>query len=195
MMTKPDALAEEIDASIARHGASRHNLVPVLQDVRRRFHTISDLAMQTIAQRLGIPPVEVYGVVSFYPLLDTGRRGRFLVSLCRTVGCDTAGKDAVAQQLRNDLGIEFGKTTPDGRFTLKWVNCMGLCDKGPVLSVNERYYTRVTAAQGTTSWPRASRANPPGRSRTRRPTPTCPSATTSPWPPWTMPRGCARPWP
>jgi [NiFe] hydrogenase diaphorase moiety large subunit len=58
-----------------------------------------------------------------------------------------AGKDAVAQQLRNDLGVDFGETTPDGRISLEWVNCMGLCDKGPALSVNKRYYTRVTAAQ------------------------------------------------
>lgn len=147
MLAKPDALAEVIDDSIARHGASRHTLIPILQDVQRRFHTISDLAMQTIARRMGIPPVEVYGVVSFYPLLSARRRERFRIGLCRTVGCDMAGKDAVAQQLRNDLGVDFGETTPDGRISLEWVNCMGLCDKGPALSVNKRYYTRVTAAQ------------------------------------------------
>ncbi len=147
MIIKPDALTAEIDASIARHGASRQSLVAVLQDIQLRFQGISDLAIQTLAHRMGVSPVEVYGVVSFYPLLDTGRRGRFLVRLCRTVGCDTAGKDAVAQQLRNDLGVDFGETTKDGLFTLEWVNCMGLCDKGPALSVNERHYTRVTAAK------------------------------------------------
>jgi [NiFe] hydrogenase diaphorase moiety large subunit len=54
------------------------------------------------------------------------------------------GKDRVARQLENDLGIRFGETTPDGNFTLEWANCLGMCDQGPALLVNERIYTKVT---------------------------------------------------
>jgi NADH:ubiquinone oxidoreductase subunit E len=55
-----------------------------------------------------------------------------------------AGKDSVARQLENDLGVGFGETTADGRFTLEWANCLGMCDQGPALLVNEQVYTRVT---------------------------------------------------
>jgi [NiFe] hydrogenase diaphorase moiety large subunit len=147
MTAQQDTVRDVIERSIERHGTGRDCLIPVLQDVRKRFHSISDLAMQTVADRLGVSPMEVYGVVSFFPLLDKKRHGRFHIQVCRTVTCDMAGKDAIAQQLRNDLGIEFGETTPDGRYTLEWVNCMGLCDQGPALSVNEHVFTRVTAAQ------------------------------------------------
>jgi [NiFe] hydrogenase diaphorase moiety large subunit len=61
--------------------------------------------------------------------------------------CDMAGKDAVARQLENDLGIAFGETTPDRQFTLEWANCLGMCDQGPALLVNDRVYTRVTPEQ------------------------------------------------
>ena len=109
----------EIDTMVDRHGRDRSALIPILQDVQQRYHTISDFAMQTVADRLGIHPVEVYSVVTFYAFLNEKRHGSFVIRLCRTVSCELAGKAAVAQQLRNDLGIEFGETTPDGRFTLE----------------------------------------------------------------------------
>jgi [NiFe] hydrogenase diaphorase moiety large subunit len=56
-----------------------------------------------------------------------------------------AGKDRIAQQLRNDLGIDFGQTTPDGQFSLEWTSCMGMCDQGPALLVNDQVFTRVTS--------------------------------------------------
>lgn len=145
--SRQDRLRGDIDKLVARHGASRQSLIPILQDVQKHYHSISDFAMQTIADRLGIPPVDVYGVVTFYPLLDEKYHGQFVIRLCRTIGCDMAGKLAVAQQLRNDLGIDFGATTPDGRFTLEWANCIGMCDQGPALTVNDEVFTRVTPAK------------------------------------------------
>jgi len=109
-----------------------------------RHHVIGDFAMQAVADRLGIHPVEVYGVVTFYAFLHEKYHGRFVIRLCRTASCAMAGKDAVARQLRNDLGIDFGQTTPDGRFTLEWANCIGMCDQGPAMLVNDQVFTHVT---------------------------------------------------
>jgi len=83
-------------------------------------------------------------VVSFYTFLNKTYKSKFVIRLCQTISCDMAGKDRVARQLENDLGITFGETTPDGRFTLEWANCLGMCDQGPALLVNDRVYTRVT---------------------------------------------------
>lgn len=144
LTTRQDKLMGEIDKLVDRHGHCRSALIPILQDIQRHHHAISDFAMQVVADRLGIHPVEVYGVVTFYSFLSEEYQGRFVIRLCRTISCDMAGKDAVARQLVNDLGIEFGETTPDGRFKLEWTNCIGMCDQGPAMLVNDQVFTQVT---------------------------------------------------
>ena len=144
LMTQQDKLVAEIGTLVGKYGNDRGALIPILQAVQNRYHTISDFAMQTIAERLGIHPVEVYGVVTFYAFLNEEYHGRFVIRLCRTISCAMAGKDAVARQLKNDLGIDFGQTTRDGRFTLEWANCIGMCDQGPAMLVNDQVFTHVT---------------------------------------------------
>jgi len=144
LTTQQDKLMGEIDELVDLHGSRRCALIPILQDIQKSHHAISDFAMQVVADRLGIHPVEVYGVVTFYAFLDDKYRGRFVIRLCRSISCDMAGKSAVARQLVNDLGIDFGDTTPDGRFTLEWANCIGMCDQGPAMLVNDQVFTKVT---------------------------------------------------
>jgi NADH:ubiquinone oxidoreductase subunit E len=138
---------DDIRALMAVHGRTRSALIPILQDLQKAHAEISDFAMQVVADELGIHPAEVYGVVSFYAFLRQEHRGRFVVRLCQTISCNLAGKARVARQLENDLGIGFGETTADGRFSLEWASCLGMCDQGPALLVNDRVYTRVTAEQ------------------------------------------------
>lgn len=144
LMTQQDKLLGELKALVEKHGSDRSALLPVLQEVQKRYHSISDFAMQAIADMMAIHPVEVYSVVTFYAFLNETYHGRFVIRLCRTISCDMAGKNAVARQLENDLGIKFGQTTPDGRFTLEWANCIGMCDQGPALLVNDQVFTHVT---------------------------------------------------
>jgi [NiFe] hydrogenase diaphorase moiety large subunit len=143
--TQHEQLTGELRQLIAKHGGDRTSLIPVLQELQRTRHYIPDHAVQVLADLLGIHPVEVYGVVSFYSFLNDRPRGSFVIRLCRTISCDMQDKDRVARQLENDLGIRFGETTPDGKFTLEWANCMGMCDQGPALLVNDRVYTQVTS--------------------------------------------------
>lgn len=144
LVTERDRLRDEIKALAEKHGHLRSGLIPILQEVQKRYSEISPFAMQVIADELDIHPVEVYSVVSFYAFLDEKPKGKFIIRMCQTISCDLAGKDRIAQQLRNDLGIDFGETTPDGMFTLEVANCIGMCDQGPALLVNDKVYTRVT---------------------------------------------------
>jgi [NiFe] hydrogenase diaphorase moiety large subunit len=100
--------------------------------------------MQTIADVLDIHPVEVYSVASFYAFLHGAPEGQFVIRLCGTLSCDFAGKDAVADALKNELGVGFDESTDDGLFTLEWASCVGMCDQGPALLVNDQVHTRVT---------------------------------------------------
>jgi NADH:ubiquinone oxidoreductase subunit E len=144
LMTEQDRLRQSLEALVDRFGRDRNALLPILQEVQRQYYHVSEYAMQVIADLLGIHPVEVCAVVSFYSFLDFKARGRFVIRVCRTMCCDMLGKDRVARQLENDLGIKFGQTTADGRFTLEWANCIGMCDIGPALLVNDLVYTRVS---------------------------------------------------
>ncbi len=144
LVTEQDRLRDDILAWGDAGGGSREALIPLLQRVQQKYGEISDFAMQVIADVLSIHPVEVQSVISFYHFLDLSARGKFIIRLCRTISCDIAGKDRLARQLENDLGISFGETTNDGMFTLEWANCIGMCDQGPAMLINEKVFTRVT---------------------------------------------------
>ncbi|HSP89546.1 MAG TPA: NAD(P)H-dependent oxidoreductase subunit E, partial [Vicinamibacterales bacterium] len=144
LVSQQQKLQDEIQTLAGRHGRSRAALIPILQELQETHASVSDFAMQVVADELGIHPAEVYGVVSFYAFLHHEPRGRFQIRLCQTISCDLAGKARVARQLENELGIRFGETTPDGRFSLEWASCLGMCDQGPALLVNDRVYTRVS---------------------------------------------------
>ncbi|HXK56584.1 MAG TPA: NADH-quinone oxidoreductase subunit NuoE [Gammaproteobacteria bacterium] len=144
LISEQDKLREDVKALAEKLGRNRSSLIPILQEVQKKHCEITDFAMQVVADELDIHPVEVYSVVSFYSFLDTKPKGRFIIRLCRTITCDMAGKERVARQLENDLGITFGETTSDGKFTLEWANCIGMCDQGPALLVNDKVFTRVT---------------------------------------------------
>jgi [NiFe] hydrogenase diaphorase moiety large subunit len=140
-------LQDDIREIVAQFGQDRSALIPVLQELQKRHTTVSDFAMQVVADELGVHPAEVYGVTSFYAFLRHPTRGRFVFRLCRTISCELEGKSRVARQLENDLGIGFGETSEDGRFGLEWASCLGMCDQGPALLVNDRVFTRVTPEQ------------------------------------------------
>ena len=139
-----DQLRADVEALVEKLGPGRASLIPILADVKRRFNEVDSETMQTIADVLGIHPVEVYSVASFYAFLHGAPTGQFVVRLCGTLSCDFAGKDAVADALKTELGIDFDQTTDDGLFTLEWASCVGMCDQGPALLVNDDVHTRVT---------------------------------------------------
>lgn len=145
LVTERERLREELIGLAEKYGRERSALMPILQEVQRRHARISEYAMQVIADLLDVHPVEVYSVVSFYSFLGEQPQGQFVIRLCRTITCDMAGKSQIARQLENDLGIGFGQTTEDGKFSLHWANCLGMCDQGPAMLVNDRIFTHVTA--------------------------------------------------
>ena len=138
-----NALTEEIENYIQKYGSNRSALLPILQEIQRRHSHISNFAQQEVARMLDIHPVEVYSVISFYSFLHTKPRGRNIVRLCRTIVCDMAGKNNVEEAIKRELGINFGETTKDKRITLEYTNCLGMCDVGPSMIVNERIYTKL----------------------------------------------------
>ncbi len=147
LVTEQAKLHQMVTDLAEKHGRVRSSLIPILQEVQAKYSEVSEFAMQVIADELDIHPAEVNSVVSFYAFLDTVPKGKFVIRMCRTISCQMAGSENVAVQLENDLGIKFGETTSDGRFTLEWANCLGMCDQGPAMLVNDKVYTRLTAVK------------------------------------------------
>ena len=138
-------LQKEIEEVKKKFGDDRSAIMSILQVMQDKYGYLTDLIMQETAHALDLHPVEVEGVASFYSFFRTkGRRGKYIIRLCQTISCDMAGKTRVARQLENELGIKFGETTVDGMFTLEYTNCLGLCDQGPAIMVNDRLFSKIT---------------------------------------------------
>lgn len=147
LVSEQDNLKHDIAAWVKQYGNDRCYLIPILQEIHRKYTVVSEFAMQVVADELDIHPVEVFSVVSFYSFLSHDTHGKFVIRLCRTISCDMAGKEQIANQLVSDLGIDFGETTADGKFTLEWTNCLGACDQGPAMLVNETLFAGLTPAK------------------------------------------------
>lgn len=149
VMIYPDknVIVSEVEHLVEKYGFGRENLLPILQEVQRKFGFISDFAMQEIAHRLDIHPVEVYGVVTFYSFLSTEPKGKYVIRLCKTISCDIAGKDAIARTLERELGLKFGETSADRKFSLEFCHCIGMCDQGPAMLINDQVFTKLTPSK------------------------------------------------
>ena len=139
-----EKINQQIEDLKKKYGDDRSALMPILQDLQEIYGYLPDIIMQETAHALNIHPVEVEGVASFYSFFRTKeKQGKYVIRLCKTISCDLAGKDKVARQFENELGIKFGETTKDGMFTLEYTNCLGMCDQGPAVMVNDRLFARV----------------------------------------------------
>lgn len=144
LVMEKNAMTEEIEQLVSKFGSQRSALIPILQDIQRKHKHIPDFAQQEVARLLDIHPVEVFSVISFYSFLNTEPKGKYIVRLCQTISCDMQGKAAVAKAIERELGIKFGETTRDSKITLEYANCVGMCDQGPALIINERVYSKLT---------------------------------------------------
>lgn len=144
LVMEKNAMTEEIELLVSKYGSQRSALIPILQDIQRKHKHIPDFAQQEVARLLDIHPVEVFSVISFYSFLNTEPKGKYIVRLCRTISCDMQGKEAIANAIERELEIKFGETTRDSKITLEYANCVGMCDQGPALIINERVYSKLT---------------------------------------------------
>ena len=127
-----------------KHGRKRESLMPILQDIVRKYNYLSDEAMVEVATELDISAAEVYGTASFYTFLDTQPRGKNVIRVCKTITCSMKGKNDIINTLEDILKIKVGETTPDKMFTLLETNCIGWCHKAPAILVNDMPYTDLT---------------------------------------------------
>jgi NADH-quinone oxidoreductase subunit E len=131
----------------AKFAGRQRALIQVLQDIQSRFHWLPPEALEHVADALGVPLVQVYGVATFYKAFSLSPRGRHICTVCLGTACHIRGGEAVLGQFERKLGIAAGQTTPDGKYTLERVNCLGACALAPLAVVDGRYYGQMDEAK------------------------------------------------
>ncbi len=138
-------IARSIDRIVSEHqGTGRDSLIPILQETQGEFGYLPREAVVLIGDRLGLPVSKIFGVATFYNQFRFEPVGRYHVQICRGTACHVKGSLKVLEKTKRELGIEPGKTSRDGRFSLEIVACMGACALAPVISINGEIHARVS---------------------------------------------------
>jgi NADH-quinone oxidoreductase subunit E len=139
MPLSPEALAR-IDRAAAKYPPAQRQsaVMAALTIAQDEKGWLSTATMDFVAQYLGMPPIAVYEVASFYAMYDVKPVGRHKITICTNLPCALQGANASAEHLRKKLGVGFNETTADGGFTLKEGECFGACGDAPVLLVNNK---------------------------------------------------------
>lgn len=141
-----DAL-REIDIWVAKFPANQKRSA-VLQSLRiaqehNNGHLTTEL-MAAVADYLEIPHIAAYEVASFYSMYNHEPVGKYQICICTSISCKLCDSDKMYQYLQEKLGISYGETTPDKKFTLKKVGCLGACIGAPMFQINKQYYEHLT---------------------------------------------------
>ena len=137
-------LGEEIAQIAAGYPTKQAALLPALHRVQRKYGHISPEAEALVARLLDVTPAHVQGAVTLYTLFKTRPMGRHHIQVCRTLPCALAGNEGVIEHLEKKLSIRPGQVTPDGRFSLMLVECLGACGYAPMFQVNDDYHESLT---------------------------------------------------
>ena len=119
-------------------------VINVLHKVQGEFGYLPAEVQELVAKELGIPVSRVYGIVSFYSFFTMTPKGEHPISVCLGTACYVRGAEKVLDELKRQLGIGVGEVTPDGKFSLTCLRCVGACGLAPVIEVGEKVYGRMT---------------------------------------------------
>ena len=144
----PAPLAAEIDELVTHYPQPRSASVMVLHALQDHFGFLSKEAIEWTATRLGLQPINVLELVTFYPMFRQEPIGRYHLKICRTLSCALGGSHELHHHLCDRLGLDphghGPQTTADGRFTVEFVECLAGCGTAPVMMCNDAFYEGVT---------------------------------------------------
>lgn len=141
-----ETVKQKIDKAVKKYPQGRQSaaIKAALYAIQEEKGWISPEDMKLVARHLSMTPTQVYEVATFYTLFETQPVGTHVINICTNVSCLLRGSDAIADQLKKKLGIDFGQTTADGKFTLREVECLAACSRAPVLQIGTRYCEDLT---------------------------------------------------
>jgi NADP-reducing hydrogenase subunit HndA len=142
-----DSAVQIIREVCIRFGNKEGELINVLHGVQEKLGYLPAEVQEVIAQELTMSVAKVYGVVTFYSFFTMIPKGIYPVSICMGTACYVRGSEQVLSEFKRQLKVEVGQTTPDGKFSLSCLRCVGACGLAPVVMVGEKVYGRVSPQQ------------------------------------------------
>jgi NADH-quinone oxidoreductase E subunit len=136
---------DEIEAIKSRYPNPRSAILPVLFIAQREFGWLSHDALNAVSSELDVPPAFVKGVATFYAMFNNEPTGRHLIQLCTNIACMLFGSESLLEIISKEYAVKPGGTSPDGRFSLALIECLGACDTPPAMIVNNDLHKDLTA--------------------------------------------------
>ena len=144
MQVLSDGTYQKIQALMSKYPRKRSALIPSLLMAQKEAGYISTEMMLEMARIFELSPNEVHEVVSFYSMLYNKPMGKYVIQVCTNISCQLCNAEEIAAHLVRRLGIQFGETSADKKYTLVEVECLGSCGTSPVIQINEDYYENLT---------------------------------------------------
>jgi len=135
---------EKLEKIIDSTKTDQKELIHILHDVQFEYGYIPPEAVTIISRHLNISESEIFGVLTFYNAFSLTPKGQHVMTVCMGTACHVRGAPQIVEEIERKLDVKVGETTADGQFTLETVNCIGCCAIGPVVVVDEKYYSNIS---------------------------------------------------
>lgn len=139
-----ERLTKEMEEILNRYPKQKDSLIAILNEVQEKYGYIPKQCQMEISKYLNIPMAEIYGVITFYSRFTTTPKGKYNIAVCLGTACFVKGSQSILDRLKERLKISGGETTPDGKFSIDEVRCVGACGLAPVFMVNDEVYGNAT---------------------------------------------------
>lgn len=148
-MNLSDQSLEKIESLIPRFPLKQSAVLPLLHIVQEEKGFVSKEAIEWIAKKLDMEPINVYGLVTFYPMLREHPSGKRHIKVCRTLSCALQGSYKLCQKLQTEFNCPLDGTSEDGNYTIEFVECLASCGTAPVVQVDQELYENVSLEKAT----------------------------------------------
>lgn len=140
----PEHKVQELKEVCSQYNHDKGELINVLHSAQGIFGYLPAEVQEVVAQELNVSVAHVYGVVTFYSFFSMLPKGEHPISICMGTACYVRGAEKVLDEFKRQLKVKVGETTPDGKFSLSCLRCVGACGLAPVVTVGEKVYGRVS---------------------------------------------------
>lgn len=138
----------KLDSIIEKYKNTKGALIPVLHEAQDVYGYLPLSVQKVISNGLNIPLAEIYGVITFYTQFSLNPKGKYKIQVCIGTACYVKGSGTILEELKQELGIDVGECTEDGKFSLDACRCIGACGLAPVVTVNDEVFGRLTKGDG-----------------------------------------------
>ncbi len=134
----------KVDKIVKDHSSEKSALIMILQEIQNSYAYLPAWALKHVSEELNVPLIQIYGVASFYDAFHLTPQGKHIVRVCLGTACYLRGSGRVLEAVEKELSTKDGCTTADREFSIQSVRCVGACALAPLMTVDERYFDKMT---------------------------------------------------